>query len=172
MRCRAIAAAAAVLAGTAGLLCAQKSSTPDAFELFCEGILEAPRNPRPGVPPGYVPASRTPQSCSALSCPDSCAQTHSWWEFVLELAQLTPEEVRLQQFWRDYYEALKSYYQSPDQIDWVQYYKCGSGMQAVCPGQGCGRIQFAPVFVSPSMQWAVPNAPFPPGPPVIGPRQP
>lgn len=73
---------------------------------------------------------------------------------------LTPEEERLQKFWHDYYHALKNYYAALDNVDWVAYYKnhgyqinCGYGMG------GCGqRINYAPVFVSPTMQWAVPNS--------------
>ena len=78
---------------------------------------------------------------------------------------LTCEEERLQRFWHDYYNALSRYYGALDNIDWVAYYKnhgyqinAGGGMG--CGYGGCGgaqRIQFAPVFVSPSMQWAVPN---------------
>jgi hypothetical protein len=84
---------------------------------------------------------------------------------------LTPEEERLQKFWHDYYDALKNYYCALDHIDWVAYYKnhgyqinagCGAG-----PG-GCGqRINYAPVFVSPTMQWAVPNSCLN-GPPQLG----
>jgi hypothetical protein len=44
------------------------------------------------------------------------------------------------------------------EIDWVQYYKSSSYTPS-WPGTngGSSRIQFAPVFVSPTMQWAVPN---------------
>ena len=78
----------------------------------------------------------------------------------------SPEEARLQQFWHDYYAALKCYYASLDRIDWVAYYKnhgyqinagCGGPMGA-CGGGGCPRVNYAPVFVSPVMQWAVPNS--------------
>src|SRR6516164_558259 len=71
---------------------------------------------------------------------------------------LTPEEERLQKFWHDYYDALGHYYKALDHIDWVAYYKNhGYQINAACGGMGCGpcggcqRIQFAPVFVSPSM---------------------
>ncbi len=73
---------------------------------------------------------------------------------------LTPEEERLQKFWHDYYNALKHYYAALDNIDWVAYYKNhGYQINGGCGhnGGGCGRINYAPVFVSPSMQWAVPN---------------
>lgn len=73
---------------------------------------------------------------------------------------LTPEEERLQRFWHDYYNALKSYYDALDNIDWVAYYK-NHGYQINCGyGPNCGpsRIHYAPVFVSPTMQWAVPNS--------------
>jgi hypothetical protein len=49
-----------------------------------------------------------------------------------------------------------------DRIDWVAYYKNhGYQINANCgpcgPGGSPSRIQFAPVFVSPQMQWAVPG---------------
>ena len=75
---------------------------------------------------------------------------------------MTPEEERLQKFWHDYYDALKHYYGALDHIDWVAYYK-NHGYQ-INGGGGCGpngnpcRINYAPVFVSPTMQWAVPNS--------------
>ena len=85
-----------------------------------------------------------------------------WWNiFAKRNRGLSCEEERLQRFWHDYYDALSRYYRALDHIDWVAYYKnhgyqinaaCGGGM-----GGGCQRIQFAPVFVSPQMQWAVPN---------------
>jgi len=54
-----------------------------------------------------------------------------------------------------------SYYGALDHIDWVAYYKnhgyqINAGMCGPCGGSQ--RIQFAPVFVSPTMQWAVPNS--------------
>ena len=79
---------------------------------------------------------------------------------------MTPEEERLQKFWHDYYDALKHYYGALDHIDWVAYYKNhGYQINAGCggPGGACGapcRVNYAPVFVSPTMQWAVPNAPL------------
>lgn len=88
-----------------------------------------------------------------------------WWNiFAHRNKCLSPEEQRLQRFWHDYYDALRRYYGMLDNIDWVAYYKnhgyqinagCGMG-----PGGCCGpqRIQYAPVFVSPSMNWAVPNS--------------
>jgi hypothetical protein len=71
---------------------------------------------------------------------------------------LTPEEERLQKFWHDYYNALQHYYGALDNIDWVAYYK-NHGYQINCAGgpYGSGRINYAPVFVSPTLQWAVPN---------------
>jgi hypothetical protein len=73
---------------------------------------------------------------------------------------LTPEEERLQKFWHDYYSALKDYYCALDHIDWVAYYK-NHGYQingSCCSPCGGGRINYAPVFVSPTLQWAVPNS--------------
>jgi hypothetical protein len=89
-----------------------------------------------------------------------------WWNVFAHRPCLTPEEERLQHFWHDYYDALGRYYKALDHIDWVAYYKnhgyqinggCGmGGMGGPCGG--CQHIQFAPVFVSPTMQWAVPNS--------------
>jgi len=77
---------------------------------------------------------------------------------------MSHEEQRLQRFWHDYYDALQRYYGALDNIDWVSYYKNhGYQINTQCGvGYGCGhggsqRVQFAPVFVSPTMQWAVPN---------------
>jgi len=87
-----------------------------------------------------------------------------WNIFAHRYKCLTPEEKRLQHFWHDYYHALGSYYKALDHIDWVAYYKNhGYQINAACgggPGGGCGapcRVNYAPVFVSPTMQWAVPN---------------
>ena len=85
-----------------------------------------------------------------------------WWNiFAKRYKCLTPEEERLQKFWHDYYDALKNYYCALDHIDWVAYYKNhGYQINAGCgTGPGCcGRINYAPVFVSPTIQWAVPNS--------------
>ena len=94
-----------------------------------------------------------------------------WWNiFAKRYKCLTPEEERLQKFWHDYYNALQNYYCALDHIDWVAYYKNhGYQINGCGPcGPGCGRINYAPVFVSPMMQWAVPNtclsgAPMGPG---------
>ena len=88
-----------------------------------------------------------------------------WWNiFAHRNRCMSAEEERLQRFWHDYYHALKCYYGALDNIDWVAYYKNhGYQINANCGYGGCGpyggaqRIQFAPVFVSPTMQWAVPN---------------
>jgi hypothetical protein len=78
----------------------------------------------------------------------------------------TPEERRLEQFWHDYYDALHRYYRALEHVDWVAYYKNhGYQINAGCYGPtGCGgangccpRIHYAPVFVSPCLQWAVPS---------------
>ena len=91
-----------------------------------------------------------------------------WWNiFAKRQRCMSAEEERLQRFWHDYYDALKHYYGALDNIDWVAYYKnhgyqinggCGAG------GGCCPRIQYAPVFVSPTMQWAVPSGCLPGGP--------
>ena len=91
-----------------------------------------------------------------------------WWNiFAHRNKCLTPEEERLEHFWHDYYHALKKYYAALDHLDWVAYYKNhGYQINANCNGNGggmhgcggCPRIQYAPVFVSPTMQWAVPNS--------------
>jgi hypothetical protein len=84
-----------------------------------------------------------------------------WWNIFCRRPCLSPEEERLQRFWHDYYDALGRYYNALDHVDWVSYYK-NHGYQINCAcggGQGCcPRIQFAPVFVSPQMQWAVPSS--------------
>ena len=88
-----------------------------------------------------------------------------WWNIFAHRPCLCPEEERLQRFWHDYYDALGRYYKALDHVDWVSYYKnhgyqingsCGMGGYGPCGG--CQRIQFAPVFVSPQMQWAVPSS--------------
>jgi len=96
-----------------------------------------------------------------------------WWNlFAKRYKCLTPEEERLQKFWHDYYDALKNYYCALDHIDWVAYYKNhGYQINGGCGGGGgyCGgRINYAPVFVSPTMQWAVPYQAMggPPGGPM------
>ena len=85
-----------------------------------------------------------------------------WWNiFAHRNKCLTPEEERLQKFWHDYYHALGSYYKALDHIDWVAYYKNhGYQINAGCGGAGGNpcRVNYAPVFVSPTMQWAVPNS--------------
>jgi hypothetical protein len=96
-----------------------------------------------------------------------------WWNiFAKRNKCMTCEEERLQRFWHDYYDALKNYYKALDHIDWVAYYKNhGYQINANCgmggPCGGCQRIQFAPVFVSPTMQWAVPGTCLN-GPPAAG----
>jgi hypothetical protein len=81
------------------------------------------------------------------------------------------EEQRLQRFWHDYYDALRKYYGLLDHIDWVAYYKNhGYQINSGCggPGGNCN-INYAPVFVSPTMQWAVPAGGCPPMGPMGGP---
>jgi hypothetical protein len=88
-----------------------------------------------------------------------------WWNiFAKRNPYMSAEEERLQRFWHDYYDSLRRYYGMLDRIDWVAYYKnhgyqinqgCGMGCG---PNGGSGRVQFAPVFVSPQMNWAVPNS--------------
>ena len=93
-----------------------------------------------------------------------------WWNvFAHRNKCLTPEEQRLQHFWHDYYDALRNYYGHLDHMDWVAYYK-NHGYQINTTSAGPGqpvRINYAPVFVSPTMQWAVPSTPLS-GPPVGG----
>jgi hypothetical protein len=102
-----------------------------------------------------------------------------WYNiFAKRYKCLTPEEERLQKFWHDYYDALKHFYGALDHIDWVAYYKNhGYQINGGCGAYGCGRINYAPVFVSPTFSWAVPGqctgAPAGPGygygPPMGGP---
>ncbi len=86
-----------------------------------------------------------------------------WWNiFAKRYKCLTPEEERLQKFWHDYYHAMKEYYCALDAIDWVAYYKNhGCQINTCGPGGSCGRISYAPVFVSPVMQWAAPGGSAP-----------
>ncbi len=85
-----------------------------------------------------------------------------WWNIFAHRPKCTtPEEERLQHFWHDYYDALKHYYGALDHIDWVAYYKNhGYQINAGCggPNGGACRINYAPVFVSPTLQWAVPSS--------------
>lgn len=93
-----------------------------------------------------------------------------WYNiFAKRYKCLTPEEARLQKFWHDYYNAMKNFYGALDNIDWVAYYKNhGYQINGGCGPQGCGRINYAPVFVSPTIQWAVPQNCLN-GPPAISP---
>jgi hypothetical protein len=101
-----------------------------------------------------------------------------WYNiFAKRYKGLTPEEERLQKFWHDYYDALKEFYCALDHVDWVAYYKNhGYQINGGCCGPcGGGRINYAPVFVSPTLQWAVPQCaacgpPMGPGgpPPMMG----
>ena len=95
-----------------------------------------------------------------------------WWNiFAKRYKCLTPEEERLQKFWHDYYDALQCFYKSLDAIDWVAYYKNhGYQINGCGPyggGGSCGRVNYAPVFVSPVMQWAIPSGAT--GGPPVGP---
>lgn len=82
-------------------------------------------------------------------------------------ALATPEEARLQKFWHDHYDALKNYYESTKHIDWVAYYRShGYQINGGCAACGCGRINYAPVFVTPTTQWAIPQSGLK-GPPAI-----
>ncbi len=104
---------------------------------------------------------------SCCGCSSLCyGGQQPWWNIFCKRNKcLTPEEERLQRFWHDYYDALKNYYCALDKIDWVAYYKNhGYQINAGAGGYGCGapcggcqRINYAPVFVAPAMQWAIPN---------------
>jgi hypothetical protein len=128
--------------------------------------------------------------CAALGLTLASGRAHASWGsltysgyqpcwniFAKRYKCLTPEEERLQKFWHDYYSALKDYYCALDHIDWVAYYKNhGYQINAGCGGMGgpggcCGRINYAPVFVSPAMQWAMPAGCMngPPTGPACGP---
>jgi len=102
--------------------------------------------------------------CSGTARADWGSLTYSgyqpWWNIFAHRPKCTTaEEERLQHFWHDYYNALKNYYCALDHIDWVAYYKNhGYQINAGCGGpNGACRINYAPVFVSPTMQWAVPS---------------
>ena len=103
--------------------------------------------------------------------------TQSKWNiFNKKNRSLTPEEQRLNQFWHDYYDALKRDYGDLDHIDWVAYYKNhGYPINPGCGGPNGGQcnINYAPVMVAPTMTWAVPPAPLcgPPSGPSLPPRR-
>ena len=51
-----------------------------------------------------------------------------------------------------YYDALKHYYGALDHIDWVAYYKNhGYAINGGCGPYGGGRVNYAPVVVTPGM---------------------
>jgi hypothetical protein len=123
--------------------------------------------------------------CAVLGLALSSSQSHASWSvlcysgyqpciniFAKRYKCLTPEEARLQKFWHDYYDALQHYHCALSHIDWVAYYKNhGYQINGGCGGYGpgcCGRVNYAPVFVSPTLQWAVPNGCMN-GPPAGGP---
>ena len=83
-----------------------------------------------------------------------------WNIFAPRYRYMTPKEKRLQHFWHDYYHAMHCYYGALDHLDWVSYYKNhGYQINGGCMGPGgCGRINYAPVVVTPGMQWATPNS--------------
>jgi hypothetical protein len=66
-------------------------------------------------------------------------------------------EAKLAEGWTALQRAVQHLCPAPKEIDWVQYYKNGSNTSGVAAPFGPGRIQYAPVFVSPTLQWAVPN---------------
>jgi hypothetical protein len=69
------------------------------------------------------------------------------------------EEQRLNGFWHDYYDAQGRYYGMLSNLDWVSYYKNhGYQINQDAPCGGPCRIQYAPVVITPSMQWAAPYA--------------
>ena len=89
----------------------------------------------------------------------SVAQTN-WKLSSLADRNLKPEEKRLKDFWTAYYGALKSFYGNLDHLDWVVYYQNHGFKINVGAGpdkDGVQRTQYAPVYVAPTMQWAVPN---------------
>ena len=107
----------------------------------------------------------TASSAKADWAPLTYGGYQPWWNvFAHRNRYMTHEEQRLQRFWHDYYDALHRYYRGLESIDWVSYYKNhgyrinGGGMGCGGPGGCDGPVQFAPVQVSPGMQWAAPNA--------------
>jgi hypothetical protein len=108
-------------------------------------------------------------------CSELCYSGYQpcWNIFAKRYKCLTPEEERLQKFWHDYYDAMKNYYCALDHIDWVAYYKNhGYQINGGCGAPyGCGRVNYAPVFVNPTIQWAVPSGAMsgPPSMPMYGP---
>lgn len=82
---------------------------------------------------------------------------------------LTAEEERLQKFWHDYYDSLRRYYAELDHVDWNEYFKKrGHKIGGTGPGcPDCKRIPYAPVTISPPLQWAVPGGKSPDVPPIL-----
>jgi hypothetical protein len=94
-------------------------------------------------------------------------QQGGWWSKKKKAAAYCPEEERWQQFWHDYYDALERYYDCLDNIDWVTYYKFhgyvtsgggAAGGHGPYGGYCCQPATYAPVYVTPSIQWAVPTS--------------
>lgn len=69
--------------------------------------------------------------------------------------------------WYDLYLAVKAQ-KERGQVDWVEYYRQSPYGYPVNGKSTPGTFRFAPVFVSPTLQWAVPNGllqeplPYPP----------
>ena len=120
---------------------------------------------------GLLGASGTASASWAALC--YSGYQPCWNIFAKRYKCLTPEEERLQKFWHDYYDAMKNYYCALDHIDWVAYYKNhGYQINGGCGAPyGCGRVNYAPVFVNPTIQWAVPSGAMsgPPSMPMYGP---
>jgi hypothetical protein len=92
-----------------------------------------------------------------------------WYNiFKKRYKNLTVEEERLQKFWHDYYDSLRRYYAELDHMDWNEYFKkCGHKIKSGTGCPDCKRIPYAPVTISPSLQWAVPGGKGPDVPPIL-----
>src|SRR3954467_8973165 len=78
------------------------------------------------------------------------------WVLAVWVAFAGKDGEKLPGQWATCYRALRCpYYTSQDVIDWIAYYhQCGSQIN----GSSNVRVNYAPVFVSPTLQWAVPNS--------------
>lgn len=70
---------------------------------------------------------------------------------------MKPEEKRLKDFWAGYYGAVKDFYGKLDHLDWVAYYQNHGIKINQNLKEGTQRTQYAPVFMVPTFQWALPN---------------
>src|SRR3989442_13674634 len=80
----------------------------------------------------------------------------------------TCSEAKLTEGWAAFHRVLQTTVQLQEERAWVEYYRTNQSYPMNASGPyGPGRINYAPVFVSPTLQWAVPNQCLS-GPPSLG----